>query len=375
MSGAFSFLVFETVKDSTLFSFTPNASATSFQQSASALCFHYSLIFCTFVTSNLSGSFYFMINRILLRIKVVQVLYAFFRGDNHDKVIAEKELCHSIQKAYDLYFYLLQLIVELTRYSEQRINAARNKYLPTEEEKNPQTRFIDNLFAKQLAENKQLADYLKKRKLSWINHESTLKQMEQEIYKCDFFIEYLAEPVQSYESDKTIWKKILKFELRDESPIFSALEEENAYWISDIDIISSFIFKTLKLFKQSNGADQKLLPMYKDPSDKDFALKLFHTTIDRNEEFSKLIDTHTKNWDMDRIAFMDVLIMKIAIAELLSFPAIPTNVTFNEYIELAKMFSTPRSSVFINGVLDKIVMELKANNQIEKLVDFSINTK
>jgi N utilization substance protein B len=269
----------------------------------------------------------------------------------------------------------LQLIVELTRYSEQRIDAARNKYLPTEEEKNPQTRFIDNLFAKQLAENKQLADYLKKRKLSWINHESTLKQMEQEIYKCDFFIEYLAEPVQSYESDKTIWKKILKFELRDESPIFSALEEENAYWMSDIDIISSFVFKTLKLFKQSNGADQKLLPMYKDPSDKDFALKLFHTTIDRNEEFSKLIDTHTKNWDMDRIAFMDVLIMKIAIAELLSFPAIPTNVTFNEYIELAKMFSTPRSSVFINGVLDKIVMELKANNQIEKLVDFSINTK
>ena len=135
MSGAFSFLVFETVKDSTLFSFTPNASATSFQQSASALCFHYSLIFCTFVTSNLSGSFYFMINRILLRIKVVQVLYAFFRGDNHDKVIAEKELCHSIQKAYDLYFYLLQLIVELTRYSEQRIDAARSKYLPPKKKK------------------------------------------------------------------------------------------------------------------------------------------------------------------------------------------------------------------------------------------------
>lgn len=316
-----------------------------------------------------------MINRILLRIKVVQVLYAFYHSDNRDKAIAENELRHSLQKAYDLYFYLLALMVELTRFAEQKIDAARNKYLPTDKEKNPQMRFVENLFVKQLSENEQLNEYLKKRKLSWVNYQDALKRMYQEITESDFFADYMSVDEHSYDADKSLWKKIFKMEMSDGSPLLATLEDENAYWLSDVDIIGSFVFKTIKMFKQENGSAQELLPMYKDPADLAFALKLFHTTIDRNEEFGKMIDEHVKNWEIDRIAFMDTLIMKTAIAELLSFPTIPTNVTLNEYIEIAKMFSTPRSSLFINGVLDQIAAYLKADNQLEKLVDFTRDTK
>lgn len=316
-----------------------------------------------------------MINRILLRIKVVQVLYAFYHSDNCDKAIAENELRHSLQKAYDLYFYLLALMVELTRFAEQKIDAARNKYLPTDKEKNPQMRFVENLFVKQLSENEQLNEYLKKRKLSWVNYQDALKRMYQEITESDFFADYMSVDEHSYDADKNLWKKIFKMEMSDGSPLLATLEDENAYWLSDVDIIGSFVFKTIKMFKQENGSAQELLPMYKDPADLAFALKLFHTTIDCYEEFGKMIDEHVKNWEIDRIAFMDTLIMKTAIAELLSFPTIPTNVTLNEYIEIAKMFSTPRSSLFINGVLDQIAAYLKADNQLEKLVDFTRDTK
>ncbi|NCA79699.1 MAG: transcription antitermination factor NusB [Sphingobacteriia bacterium] len=316
-----------------------------------------------------------MINRILLRIKVVQVLYAFYHSDNCDKAIAENELRHSLQKAYDLYFYLLALMVELTRFAEQKIDAARNKYLPTDKEKNPQMRFVENLFVKQLSENEQLNEYLKKRKLSWVNYQDALKRMYQEITESDFFADYMSVDEHSYDADKNLWKKIFKMEMSDGSPLLATLEDENAYWLSDVDIIGSFVFKTIKMFKQENASAQELLPMYKDPADLAFALKLFHTTIDRYEEFGKMIDEHVKNWEIDRIAFMDTLIMKTAIAELLSFPTIPTNVTLNEYIEIAKMFSTPRSSLFINGVLDQIAAYLKADNQLEKLVDFTRDTK
>ncbi|MDD3406273.1 MAG: transcription antitermination factor NusB [Paludibacteraceae bacterium] len=316
-----------------------------------------------------------MINRILLRIKVVQVLYAFYHSDNCDKAIAENELRHSLQKAYDLYFYLLALMVELTRFAEQKIDAARNKYLPTDKEKNPQMRFVENLFVKQLSENEQLNEYLKKRKLSWVNYQDALKRMYQEITESDFFADYMSVDEHSYDADKNLWKKIFKMEMSDGSPLLATLEDENAYWLSDVDIIGSFVFKTIKMFKQENASAQELLPMYKDPADLAFALKLFHTTIDCYEEFGKMIDEHVKNWEIDRIAFMDTLIMKTAIAELLSFPTIPTNVTLNEYIEIAKMFSTPRSSLFINGVLDQIAAYLKADNQLEKLVDFTRDTK
>jgi len=303
------------------------------------------------------------------------VLYAFYHSDNCDKAIAENELRHSLQKAYDLYFYLLALMVELTRFAEQKIDAARNKYLPTDKEKNPQMRFVENLFVKQLSENEQLNEYLKKRKLSWVNYQDALKRMYQEITESDFFADYMSVDEHSYDADKNLWKKIFKMEMSDGSPLLATLEDENAYWLSDVDIIGSFVFKTIKMFKQENASAQELLPMYKDPADLAFALKLFHTTIDCYEEFGKMIDEHVKNWEIDRIAFMDTLIMKTAIAELLSFPTIPTNVTLNEYIEIAKMFSTPRSSLFINGVLDQIAAYLKADNQLEKLVDFTRDTK
>lgn len=321
-----------------------------------------------------------MINRALLRIKIIQVLYAVFHTENISQKDANTELNKALNKAYDLYFYLLQLMVDLTQFAEQKIDAARNKFLPTEEEKNPKMRFVENAFVRQLAENEELKAVAKEKKINWANQFETLRLIFREIEESDFYQEYMNAKTVSYEDEKNIWKKILKMEFRDESPLLSVLEDENAYWLSDIDIIGSFVMKTIKLFNEDTDSTLPLMPMYEmaetdDNDNKKFAEKLFNTALLNSEEYDEMINEHLKNWELNRLAFMDRLIMRTAIAELLAFPTIPTSVTLNEYIEIAKMFSTPHSSMFINGILDKIVNNLKANNKLEKLVDFAYRKK
>ena len=309
-----------------------------------------------------------MINRVLIRIKVVQILYAYYKGDGNSLPVAEKELFFSIEKTYDLYFHLLALSVEITRYAALRIDAKRNKFRPTPEDLNPNTRFVDNKFVAQLAKNESLNEYLKKKKLTWGNDRDIVKELYEEIISTDFYAEYMNQASESYADDKELWRKIYKKVMLTSEGLDNSIEEQSIYWTDDIEIVVSFIIKTIKRFEEDNGKKQELLPMFKEEEDAEFARKLLRNVLSNNIEYRNIIDKYTKNWELDRIAFMDIVIMEVALAELMNFPTIPVNVTFNEYIEMSKMYSTDKSALFINGVLDKIVSELKKDNKLIKVV-------
>jgi len=311
-----------------------------------------------------------MINRALLRVKVVQILYSHYKGDGKSLPMAEKELIFSLEKTYDLYFQLLQLSLDITRYAANRIDARKNKLRPTEEDLNPNTRFADNRFTAQLADNEQLSDYLKKRKLSWVNYPELIKNLYEEILAADFYREYMNAAKTDYEADKEIWRKIYRKILLSSEELDEAIEEQSVFWVDDVEVVISFILKSIKHFEAENGAEQELLPMFRDEEDREFGMKLLKTTIENGDEYLKIIDAHTQNWDLDRIIFMDILIMQTAIAEICNFPTIPINVTLNEYIELSKKYSTEKSGTFINGVLDNVVNQLKSENKFIKVVSF-----
>jgi transcription antitermination protein NusB len=307
-----------------------------------------------------------MINRALIRIKVVQMVYAYYMSDSKDLGKAEKEFFHSIEKAADLYHYLLQLILVETHYAFLRIDAARNKYLPTEGEKNPNTRFIDNVFANQLSRNESLNSYLNNTKMSWVNHEVFLKNLHESILASDFYQEYMSAPESSYQADQEIWRKIFKSILQKNEELPEVLEEQSIYWNDDLDIIITFVIKTIKRFKPENGASQELLPMFKDEADRKFASELFCATIRNREKYRVLIDESVKNWELERLAVMDLLILQVALAEIMEIEGIPVNVTLNEYIDIAKIYSTQKSGTFVNGTLDSIVGTLRKNNKLFK---------
>ena len=316
-----------------------------------------------------------MINRILLRIKIVQILYSYYKDGSKSIANAEKELFFSIEKTYELYNLLLLLIIEITRFAEKRIEIGRNKFRPTEEELHPNTRFIDNRFVKQLASNKQLLNYVKSHKISWVNEPELIKKIFEQIASSEEYVEYMTASACSYEDDKAIWRKLFNKILLISEDLETSLEEQSIYWNDDLDIVISFITKTIKKFEEENGDMQEILPMFKDDEDAEFVRELFKKAIQNQEEYSKWIDANTKNWDFERIAFMDTLIMQIAIAELMHFPSIPISVTLNEYIEIAKTYSTEKSGNFVNGVLDNIVAQLKNENKLIKAKLYIPNEK
>ncbi|MBP1637838.1 MAG: NusB antitermination factor [Bacteroidetes bacterium] len=310
----------------------------------------------------------FMINRVLLRIKTIQILYSYYKGDGQSISLAEKELFHSIEKTYELYFHLLQLAVEITQYAENKIDSRKNKLRPTPEDLDPNTRFVDNRFVAQLKKNNQLQSFLKEHKTSWANNQDIVKSMYELIVTSDSYTEYMASESTDYILDKDIWRKIYKKIILQNEEFSDSIEDQSIYWTDDLEIVISFIIKTIKRFDPENGANQELLPMFKDDEDAEFASKLITKSLENDTEYREMIDKHTQNWELDRIAFMDIIIMQAALAEIISFPTIPINVTLNEYIEISKSFSTDKSATFINGVLDNIVKELRAENKLIKVI-------
>jgi transcription antitermination protein NusB len=307
-----------------------------------------------------------MINRALIRIKVVQMVYAYYQSETKDLAKAEKEFFHSIEKACDLYHYLLQLILALTEYAFQRTETGRNKYRPSEEEKNPNCRFINNAFAAQLSKNNSLKTYLNNTKMSWTNYEPFLKSTYEIINSSDFYIKYMNAPEVDYEADQELWRKIFKMVLQGNEELNEVLEEQSIYWNDDLDTIITFVMKTIKRFKAETGANQELLPMFKNDTDKRFASELFCTSIRKREIYRTLINEAIKNWDIERLAMMDLFILQVALAEILDIDGIPVNVSFNEYIDIAKSYSSQKSGMFINGTLDHIVTKLRKENKLFK---------
>ena len=307
-----------------------------------------------------------MINRVLIRLKIVQIVYAYYQNGGKNLDTAEKELFFSLSKAYDLYNYLLLLMVEVTKQANKRLNAAKNKLVPTKEELFPNTKFVENRFIAQLEVNKQLLEFSNNQKKTWENEADFVKTLCDKILESDIYKEYMASETSSYEEDRELWRKLYKNIIFNNIELDQVLEDQSLYWNDDKEIVDTFVLKTIKRFDEKNGAKQELLPEFKDEEDQNFARRLFRRTILNADYYRHLISENTKNWDLDRVAFMDVVIMQIALAEILSFPNIPVSVSLNEYVEIAKLYSTPKSGGFINGTLDGIVNSLKKENKLTK---------
>lgn len=307
-----------------------------------------------------------MINRVLIRLKVIQVVYAYYQNGGKNLEAAEKELFYSLSKAYDLYKYLLTLMIEVTLFADRRIDNRRHKLRPTYEDLNPNTRFIDNAFMAQLMQNTQLEEFRANQKLTWDDEGDFVKHLFERIEETKAYQEYMAKETLTYEDDRELWRKLYRTTIAQNDEIDEILEEQSLYWNDDKAIVDTFVLKTIKRFEPENGAEQELMPEYKDDEDKEFARKLLRTAITNAEAYRKLMENNAKNWDMERFAFMDILIMQVALAEIFSFPSIPVSVSLNEYVEIAKMYSTPKSGSFINGMLDGIVNQLKSENKLNK---------
>jgi len=307
-----------------------------------------------------------MINRVLIRLKIVQIVYAYYQNGNKNLDNAEKELFFSLSKAYDLYNYLLLLMIELTNFAQKRIDAAKNKLVPSQEDLAPCTKFVENKFIAQLEVNKQLVDFVSNQKRTWANDPEFVKELFEKIAESDIYKEYMESSESSYAEDRELWRKIYKSFIMNSESLDQLLEDQSLYWNDDKEIVDTFVIKTIKKFDEKLGANQKLLPEFKDEEDQEFARRLFRRSVLNEDYYRHLISENTKNWDLDRVAFMDVIIMQIALAEILSFPNIPVSVSLNEYVEIAKLYSTSKSGSFINGTLDGIVNQLKKDGKLTK---------
>jgi len=279
---------------------------------------------------------------------------------------SEKELHFNIHKAYELYHYLLLLIIDVILYAESRIEIAMNKRIPTPEDLNPNTRFIDNRLIWQIRNNDQLLRFVQQHKLNWSNYPELIKEIYNKIVEGEEYRKYMSADVNGYAEDKKMVTHIYTHIIYPSESLASIMEDQSIYWNDDLEFITNMIVKTFKKFKEDDGVEKPLMDLYKNDEDRDYVVKLFRQTILHREEYVEYIKQNTRNWDLDRIAFMDILIMQIAIAELIAFPSIPTKVTLNEYLEISKYYSTGKSNVFINGVIDKVVMQLKEENKIKK---------
>jgi transcription antitermination protein NusB len=307
-----------------------------------------------------------MISRRLLRIKALMALYAFNRREDDNMAQAEKELLFSIEKTYDLYHYLLLLVLEIADIASEKIDQALQKRMPTPEDLNPKRRFIDNQVIEQLRNNKTFNEYIASRKLSWINNQHIPRLMYNKMIAWDKYEDYMLSDVHGYATDKKFIVNLITKLFAESEDLESNFEEQSIYWNDDTEYVTVMIEKTLKKFKSDNGENAGMMPLYKNKEDEDFVKTLFRKAILHSEQCSELIDKNTTNWEVERIALMDILVMQLAITEIIEFPEIPVKVTLNEYIEIAKYYCTPKSSTFVNGILDNIVKEIREKGLFNK---------
>lgn len=299
--------------------------------------------------------------------KVMQALYAFFQSDNKDLSKGEKELMGSIDKIYDLYIYLLMLLIEIRDQAERIAGDAKNKRLPTESDLNPNTLFIDNAVLKQLSANTRLKREATNRKISWQTDDELVRKILTAIKSSEEYTKYMNTTERSYETDKQFILDIYKTCIADFELLEHYFEAKSIYWVDDMRLANSGVLKTIEGLTESSKPDFGLMPLYKDEAeDKQFVIELFRKTIMHEKDSEQVISEKTKNWEVERIAMMDILLMKMAITEILHFESIPVKVSLNEYIEISKLYSSPKSKMFINGILDKLVQDFKRDSKLLK---------
>lgn len=306
-----------------------------------------------------------MINRDIIRRKAVQLTYAYFQNGYHNIENAEKEFLFSLSKAYHLYNTLLLLVVAVTKMARKRYDVAAAR-ADREGQERPSDRFAFNKFATQLEENTMLRTFVEEQRNVWDDKVEFVKNLFLRIEESEMYQEFMASDDDSYDAHRELWRKIYKYFVEDNEDLSALLEEESLYWNDDKEIVDSFVLKTIKRFDEKNGKNQELLPEYTDVEDREYARRLFRAAIMNSDQYQRYMTEASRNWDFSRLAYMDVVIMQLAIAEILTFPAIPVSVTLNEYVELAKEYSTGRSAGYINGMLDTIARHLINTNKMHK---------
>ncbi len=305
-----------------------------------------------------------MLSRRLLRIKVVKALFAHLKSGADNMIASEKTLMASVDKAYDLYFQLMTLPVELVHYAEQRQEIARRKKLPTHEDLHPNTKFVDNVVVRLIADSDAVNDRTAARKLGWTKYPELIRTLYLRLTESDYYKEYMQREERSFDDDRRLLEEFFK-ELQECEPLDEVLEESSILWTDDLPYILAMILRTLSNLRPSH-TDLRVPAKFKSDEDPEFVKTLFEKSLIGFPTNQDYIEQFTANWDVERIVFMDNLILATAMTELVAFPSIPVKVTMDEYIEIAKYYSTPGSSTFINGVLDKIVEALTNEGRIKK---------
>jgi N utilization substance protein B len=309
-----------------------------------------------------------MLNRRHLRIKVLQELYAYFQSDEDSIARADKELLLSIERIYDLYVYLLLTFSEIKDLAAHRIEENKKKLRPTEEDLNPNMRLVENALIETIENSADLRKLSEQRKVNWVgdDHKEMFRKMFLSIRESETYLHHMNKDEVGFDADKEFVIDLFKNEIANSELLYNFFEEKSIHWIDDIDLTCSMVIKTIKQMEENK--ELELLPLYKPNDDEqDFIRELLRKTISMNSENEKLIDELTENWELERIAKMDILLMKMAITELQIFSNIPTKVTLNEYIEISKFYSTPKSNGFINGILDKAIDRLTNEKKIVKV--------
>jgi len=309
-----------------------------------------------------------MINREIIRIKIVQLTYAYYQNGNKNIDAAEKELFFSLSKAYDLYNYLLALMVAVTREARRRLEIVQAR-AEREGTPVPSQKFAYNRFAIQLEENKQLLEFQESQKKTWNDEPEFVGRLFEMIEDSQTYKDYMAAEEDSYAADRELWRKLYRTLIQENDDLDQLLEAHSLYWNDDKEIVDTFVLKTIKRFDEQNGKNQELLPEYDSEEDKDFARKLFRATILNADEYQRYMSEASRNWDFSRLAYMDVVIMQIAIAEMITFPSIPISVTINEFVDIAKLYSTAKSGGYINGMLDAIARHLIKTGRLMKSIE------
>ncbi len=307
-----------------------------------------------------------MLSRRLLRVKVMQMVYAFNKRGDVSIQEMEKELFHSISKSYELYQFLLLLITDIHAHAVNRIEKGKSKKIPSPADLNPNIRFIDNKLLRQLATNPHMLQYQESSGISWANNADVIRSVFKQVTESNLYEDYMELEATTYNEDKKFIVKLVEKVIAQYEPLYAQIEEQSIFWNDEAEFIVSMVIKTLKEFEEERGDDQVFQNEFKDEDDKDFVARLFRKSLLNQKEFVALIKQYAQNWDLDRVAYMDIVLMQIALSEILEFPNIPVKVSLNEYIELAKHYSTPKSSLFINGILDKVVEHLKTEGRVTK---------
>ena len=312
-----------------------------------------------------------MINRTMVRTRVIQTLFAYYKAPGKTLLTARKELRKSFADTYDLYFVLLDFVNELTAYAQRQIEEQTARARATHSDWKPNRRFVENRLAQQIFDNRALRAHVQEQHLSWDSGIPALTEIYRQMTESEFYRAYMNADTCTYEDDKRLWRQIYQYLLADSEALREALDEmevvlDKSNWTTDADIVISYIIKTIKRFKQDSTPEMPLLEMFDNEEELSFAMTLLEKTLEGHEQYEQQINTHLKGWDADRIAYMDRIILETALAEILTFEDIALTVSMNEYIEIAKEYSGEKNYMFINGILTEILRDMKNSGECFK---------